>query len=73
MKHIDLTTVRGKKQSPSGKGLHSYGKSPSLVGKSTNSMGHFQYVKITRGDRLWSFVTVCHGVDGPFTSIIVKN
>ena len=29
-------------QLPSGKRLHSYGKSPSLIGKSTISMGHFQ-------------------------------
>ena len=27
---------------PSGKRLHSYRKPPSLIGKSTISMGHFQ-------------------------------
>jgi hypothetical protein len=29
-------------QIPSGKRLHSYGKSPCLMGKSTISMGHVQ-------------------------------
>ena len=41
---------------PSGKRLHSYGKSPCLMGKSTISMAIFHsYFDITRGYRYRSY------------------
>ena len=49
---------------PSGKRLHSYGKSPYLMGKSTISMAIFHsYFDITRGYRYRSYGMTCGKVE----------
>jgi hypothetical protein len=49
---VETIIKPGKKGIPSGKLSHNYGKSPSLIGKSTISMGHFPVRKLLQITRL---------------------